>query len=281
MPTHASENIISAADAVIDPTQYEETETLFVKYPADRPSKAFDLKLEHFDDVLLDNSDQSTWAGLDSFLIDEEFLYLADEEADRIYHQLKQRQLRRKNLEETERRLNSRMRDLEALASAEPARSQSEGWMQTSAEYIKDQIAKFSTNDKLDFTQGLLGFANQIDKRYLVDGLIMSLHILAKETPEIKLALLDQFLPLMQLVQEKRPAQEQVRAAQEVLRLIDDLLYDPKEAVKEKAIKMLLDIRSVVQPDDKESVMKLTLKLAHDADENNRISALKILNEFA
>ena len=27
--------------------------------------------------------------------------------------------------------------------------------------------------------------------------------------------------------------------------------------------------------------MKLTLRLAHDGDENNRITALKILNEFA
>jgi len=51
--------------------------------------------------------------------------------------------------------------------------------------------------------------------------------------------------------------------------------------VKEKAIKILLDIRSVVQNDDKEYVMNLTLKLAHDQDEGNRISALKILNECA
>jgi len=28
--------------------------------------------------------------------------------------------------------------------------------------------------------------------------------------------------------------------------MIDDLLYEPKEIVKEKAIKILLDIRSVV-----------------------------------
>lgn len=63
--------------------------------------------------------------------------------------------------------------------------------------------------------------------------------------------------------------------------MIDDLLYEPKEIVKEKAIKILLDIRSVVQNDDKESVMNLTLKLAHDSDEGNRISALKILNECA
>jgi hypothetical protein len=63
--------------------------------------------------------------------------------------------------------------------------------------------------------------------------------------------------------------------------LIDELLYDPKETVKDRAIKILLDIRNVVQNDDKEYIMKLTLRLAHDADLTNRISALKILNEFA
>lgn len=82
-------------------------------------------------------------------------------------------------------------------------------------------------------------------------------------------------------MQEKCSQEEQVKAAQEIFRLIDDLLYDSKEDVKEKAIKVLLDIRSVVQNDDKEYIMKLTLKLAHDLDETNRISALKILNEFA
>ena len=47
------------------------------------------MKIEHFDDMIQDNSFQSSWAGLDSILIDEEFLYLEDEEADRIYAQLR------------------------------------------------------------------------------------------------------------------------------------------------------------------------------------------------
>jgi hypothetical protein len=52
--------------------------------------------------------------------------------------------------------------------------------------------------------------------------------------------------------------------------------------VKDKAIDILLDIRTVVQNDDKEHIMKLTLKLAHDDQEYmNRVSALKILNKFA
>ena len=78
---------------------YTTTETFFVKLA---PNQKLDLKIEHFDDMIQDNSLQSSWAGLDSFLIDEEFLYLEDQEADRIYKELKQRQFRRRNMEETE-----------------------------------------------------------------------------------------------------------------------------------------------------------------------------------
>jgi hypothetical protein len=67
--------------------------------------------------LLQDSSIQTSWAGLDSILIDEEFLYLEDEDADRIYKELKQRQFRRRNMEETEMRLNMRMKDLEAMAA--------------------------------------------------------------------------------------------------------------------------------------------------------------------
>lgn len=35
----------------------------------------------------------------------------------------------------------------------------------------------------------------------------------------------------------------------------------------------------MVQNEDKEHIMKLTLKLAHDDEENNRVSALKIMND--
>lgn len=63
--------------------------------------------------------------------------------------------------------------------------------------------------------------------------------------------------------------------------MLDELLYDKNEQVKDKAIDILLDIRTVVQNDDKEHIMKLTLKLAHDSDYMNKVSALKILNKFA
>jgi hypothetical protein len=36
-----------------------------------------------------------------------------------------------------------------------------------------------------------MNFANKIDKRWLVDGLVMSLYLLASESAKIKVALLD------------------------------------------------------------------------------------------
>jgi hypothetical protein len=158
------------------------------------------MKIEHFDDMIQDSSFQSSWAGLDSMLIDEDFLYLEDEEADKIYKQLKQRQFRRRNMEETELRLSMRMKDLEAMAQNENSQNDDineSGRMMASSDTIKTYIKNFNHNDKLDFTQGLMNFANKIEKKFLVDGLVMSLHILAKESSDIKIALLDQFIPLI------------------------------------------------------------------------------------
>lgn len=74
---------------------------------------------------------------------------------------------------------------------------QPEGRMLATNETIKAYIKNFNHNDKLDFTQRLMNFANTLDKRHLVDGLVMSLQNLAEESADIKVALLDQFIPLV------------------------------------------------------------------------------------
>ena len=44
----------------------------------------------------------------------------------------------------------------------------------------------------MEFTQGLLNFANKIDKKFLVDGLLPNLVILCKEnSSDVKSALVD------------------------------------------------------------------------------------------
>ena len=44
-----------------------------------------------------------------------------------------------------------------------------------SFEKIRNFMKKSSPIEKLDFTQGLLNFANRIEKRYLVEGLLPAL----------------------------------------------------------------------------------------------------------
>ena len=63
--------------------------------------------------------------------------------------------------------------------------------------------------------------------------------------------------------------------------MIDNLLYDPIELIRDKAIQVLTEIRNVVQQKENDYILNLTLKLAHDEIEVNRISALKIMNELA
>ena len=152
-------------------------------------------------------------------------------------------------MEETELRFKQRMQELEVMAAQGDHSSNeisSEGRMQHSSETIKTYIKNFNHNDKLDFTQGLMNFANKIEMRFLVEGLVMSLYILARESSDIKVALLDQFIPLIQLVQEKCTQSEQEVAAKEIFKMLDELLYDKSEAVRNRAIKILLDIRTVV-----------------------------------
>ena len=63
--------------------------------------------------------------------------------------------------------------------------------------------------------------------------------------------------------------------------MLDEMLYDPKDVVRDKSIQILTEIRNVVQQKENDHIMNLTLKLAHDDNEQNKVSALRILNELA
>ena len=81
---------------------YQVLEVIKIALPS---SKQFAIQGEFLDSS---NSKNASWA-IDSMLIDEEMLYLEDEEADKMYHELKQRSVFRRNLEEKENRLNIAM----------------------------------------------------------------------------------------------------------------------------------------------------------------------------
>lgn len=63
--------------------------------------------------------------------------------------------------------------------------------------------------------------------------------------------------------------------------ILDQLLYDPREQLRDKAISILCDVRYVVLQEENDYILTLTLKLAHDENENLRMSSLKMLNEVA
>lgn len=68
-------------------------------------------------------------------------------------------------MEETEKRFNMRIKDLEAMAANESSLKEDgadEGRMLASQETIQTYIKNFNNNDKLDFVQGLMNFANKI-----------------------------------------------------------------------------------------------------------------------
>jgi hypothetical protein len=64
--------------------------------------------------------------------------------------------------------------------------------------------------------------------------------------------------------------------------LLDTLLYDSNEEIRDKAIQVVGEMRKVVKEEDKDHIMKLTLDLAHEeSSEKLRESAVKLLNELA
>ena len=68
---------------------------------------------------------------------------------------------------------------------------------------IRNFIKKSNTQEKLEFTQGIINFAHKIDKKFLIDGLLPNLERLTKEKEaDIKIALIDQFIPIINYLSE-------------------------------------------------------------------------------
>ena len=98
-----------------------------------------DLKIEY----LGDSGANSKTRAIDSMLIDEEMLYLEDEEADRMYQELKQRSVRRRNMEEKENRLNIAMSNDEVEEEVNEQQNKADkGGMNQSYEKIRKFIQK-------------------------------------------------------------------------------------------------------------------------------------------
>jgi hypothetical protein len=87
-------------------------------------------------------------------------------------------------MEEKENRLNIAMSndDIDDQDVPEQQNKEVKGGMNQSYDKIRKFIQKSNQQEKLEFTQGLLNFANKIDRRFLTEGLLPNLELLAKET---------------------------------------------------------------------------------------------------
>ena len=141
-------------------------------------------------------------------------------------------------MEEKENRLNIAMSNDEVEEEApEQQNKLDKGGMNQSYDKIRKFIIKSNQQEKLEFTQGLLNFANKIDRKFLTEGLLPNLELLAKENhQDIKRALLDQFLPLITFIREQNGQEGYDKTVRAIVPLLDDMLYDSRELVRDKAI---------------------------------------------
>ncbi len=85
----------------------------------------------------------------------------------------------------------------------------------------------------------------------------------------------------MTFIREQCGLEGYEKAVEAIFPLLDRLLYDDKEMVRENAVHVLIELRTIVSQKENDHILRLTLKMAHDDDERQRVSALKILNELA
>jgi hypothetical protein len=168
----------------------------------------------------------------------------------------------------------------EEFVTREPSVSE-EMKQKDQATRILNILEKSTTTEKLDFSNGLINFVDKLERRN-IDALLPALKLLAKDQPEIRQSVLNQFKSLVSLVSDKFGDEGYIKVVEAVFPLLDDLLYDPIEEIRDKAISVVAEMRKVVKEAEKEHIMKLTLSLAHEeSNEKYRESAVKLLNELA
>lgn len=169
---------------------------------------------------------------LDDRLIDYDMLSAQPEDADRIFEELKKRALAQKKKEKAHAEVDFLL-ELEDEENEEDSESSVE--ILGSAK-ILELIKGYSKVEREDFTTNLITFANKKDKRQ-IDILLPALKELANdEFADIKKALLNQFTPLVALITENFGEMGYQSICGTVFPLLDNLLYDEKEDVRDRAI---------------------------------------------
>lgn len=192
---------------------------------------------------------------MDERLIDSDMLMAEAAEADRIYHELKERSLRSKRAAAKEQMMRQIIEEEEEVIDEEAEKKmkekqQSDDRMSAQSTKILNILQKSSATERLDFTNGILSFANKQERKY-VDSLLPALAFLADDTQDVKKALLNQFIPLIQLVLDNFGDDCYIKVCNTVFPQIEKLLYDKSEEVRDRAISIVAEIRNEVKENEK------------------------------
>lgn len=192
---------------------------------------------------------------MDERLIDSDMLMAEAAEADRIYHELKERSLRSKRAAAKEQMMRQIIEEEEEVIDEEAEKKmkekqQSDDRMSAQSTKILNILQKSSATERLDFTNGILSFANKQERKY-VDSLLPALAFLADDTLDVKKALLNQFIPLIQLVLDNFGDDCYIKVCNTVFPQIEKLLYDKSEEVRDRAISIVAEIRNEVKENEK------------------------------
>jgi len=93
-----------------------------------------------------------------------------------------------------------------------------------------------SSTDRLDFTNGLVTFVGKRNDRGVVDALMPGLLKLSEDNGEIKKSLLNQLKPLIELFTYKFGDEGYTSVTKTAFPILDKLLYDNDENVRDRAI---------------------------------------------
>lgn len=226
-------------------------------------------------------------------LIDMDMLQVSGDEANRLYNELKARAIRihRKKIGESKLKKVLNEEDLKPdddfeLVGDKDNRSsmpRDDSQFKASQEKkILEILTRSNTTDRLDFCNSLQNFIEANLEHRNFDALMPGLTLLSKDTPEVKKSLLNQLRPLTQLFTEKFGQAGYQEITKTVFPILEKLMYDNDEQVRDKSVVVVGEMRKVVEEPEKERIMKLTMDLAHDESSDKlRESAVKLINELA
>lgn len=111
---------------------------------------------------------------------------------------------------------------------------------------------------------------NKIEKNFFINGLLPALSELTNSHSSVILVLLDQLIPLIQFSKEHYGHDSYKKAVDAIFPILDKQIYSENIDINKKSVDVLTKMRNVVEESEKEHIMQITMKMAHDEDPAHR-----------